>query len=253
MKAFSLIFYLLGIASAEWYTSQINATEGFIIYLIIMFFLSFHASFTNVPKDRRLYFSLSLAPMIRILTLVMPLVPLSQIYWYFTIAIPLLIVVFTAIKLLNIRPAEVGLSLNLSRIAVQIPVQGLVGLTGIGFGLVEYYILSPEPMITALTLESIWFPALIFLVTTGFTEEIIFRGMIQRGSLEAIGAWGLVYTAAIFSALHISYLSWQQWGFAFLMGLFWGWLTKRTGSIYGVSLSHGIINICLYLIIPFFV
>jgi membrane protease YdiL (CAAX protease family) len=253
MKAFFLILYLLGIAFAEWSSSQINATGGLIIYLIIMFLLLCHASFTSLPAHQKLYFSLSLAPMIRILTLFMPLVPLPQVYRYLVIAIPLLVVVFLAIKILNIRPAEVGLSLNLRRIFIQIPVQGLVGLTGIALGLAEYYILSPESMIPVFTWQGIWLPALIFLITTGFTEELIFRGMIQRGSLEAIGPWGLVYAAAIFSALHISHLSWQQWGFAFLAGLFWGWLVKRTGSIYGVSLSHGINNICLYLVIPFFI
>lgn len=251
MKAFFLTIYLLGIALAEWATSQINPNEGLIIYLIIMFTLIFHASFTTIPTYRKLYFSLSLAPMIRILTISIPLASLPQIYWYLIIAIPVLVVVFMAIRLLNFRPSEVGLSLQ--RIAIQVPIQVLVGLTGIGFGLVEYQILNPESIIPALTWESIWLPALIFLVTTGFTEELVFRGMIQRGSLEAMGSWGLVYTAAVFSALHISYLSWQQWGFAFLTGLFFGWIVKRTGSICGVSLSHGITNICLYLIIPFFI
>jgi membrane protease YdiL (CAAX protease family) len=106
-------------------------------------------------------------------------------------------------------------------------------------------------MIPALTWGRIWPPALIFLVAIGFTEELVFRGVVQRSSLGVMGSWGLVYTAAVFSALHLGYLSWIHWGFVFFIGLFFSWVVKKTGSILGVSLSHGITNIGLYLIIPF--
>ena len=156
---------------------------------------------------------------------------------------------FTAIRLLNFRPSEVGLSLG--KIPLQVLVQGLVALTGIGFGLVEYRILTPEPLIPVLTLESLWLPGLILLVATGFTEELTFRGVIQRSSLEVLGDWGLVFTAVAFTILHIGYFSWMHCGFVFLVGLFYGWVAKQTGYIVGVSLSHGISNIALYLVIPF--
>jgi membrane protease YdiL (CAAX protease family) len=189
--------------------------------------------------------------MIRILSLSMPLANLSQTYWHLIVALPVLTGAFTAIRLLSFRPSEVGLSLRQS--PLQVLLQGVVALTGIVFGLVEYYILSPEPLVPVLTWQRLLLPGFIHLVATGFTEELVFRGVIQRGSMEVLGRGGLFYTAAVFSVLHIGYLSWMHCGFVFLVGLFFGWVVKRTGSIVGVSLSHGISNIGLYLVFPFVV
>lgn len=66
-----------------------------------------------------------------------------------------------------------------------------------------------------------------------------------------IGAQGLFYITAIFAALHIGYLSVVDVVFVFGVGIF-AWAVKKTGSILGVTLSHGITNIVLYLILPFF-
>jgi len=37
----------------------------------------------------------------------------------------------------------------------------------------------------------------------------------------------------------------------FAIALLYGWVVRRTGSIIGVSVSHGITNITLFLLIPF--
>jgi hypothetical protein len=39
--------------------------------------------------------------------------------------------------------------------------------------------------------------------------------------------------------------------FVFAIALLNGWVVRRTGSIIGVSVSHGITNITLFLLIPF--
>lgn len=277
------ILYLFAIASAELVTALVNPTLGIAFHIVLLFALIIHASLaTRHPDQRRqhlalprakrspvqmiydrygrsrrvryapsgvqlapkLYLSLSLAPLIRILSLLMPLARFSQIYWYLMIAVPLLIGAVVAIRIMKFRPAEVGLTLR------NIPVQGAVALTGIFFGLAEYQILKPEPIVDALSWTTIWLPALILLAATGFVEELIFRGIIQRSSLQVLGRWGLLYAAGLFSVLYIGYLSAAQWGFALLVGLFFGWVVKRTGSLLGVVLSHGITNIALYLVFP---
>lgn len=249
MKAFFAILYLLGIASAEWVTAQVDPIKGLIFHFVILSSLILHAFFTTRRPDHKLYASLSLAPIIRIISLSMPLAYFSQIYQYLIISVPVLAAAFTAIRILNFRLSDVGI--NRRTISIEGSIQGLVALTGIGFGLVEYWVLRPESMITGLTWERILLPALTFLVAIGFTEELVFRGVIQRSSLEVLGPWGLIYTAAVSSVLHIGYLSWMHLGFVFLTGVFFGWIVKRTGSILGVSLSHGITNIVLFLVIPF--
>jgi membrane protease YdiL (CAAX protease family) len=115
---------------------------------------------------------------------------------------------------------------------------------------VEYLILRPEPLILALRWQEVIVPALILLVATGFVEELAFRGVMQR-SAQALGSWGWIYIAVVFSVLQIGHLSALHWLFVLAVALLFGWIVKRTGSILGVSLSHGLINVCLFLIFPF--
>jgi len=93
---------------------------------------------------------------------------------------------------------------------------------------------------------------LILLLGTGFVEEFIFRGVLQRSAVEAFGGWGVIYVSLLFAILHIGFLSWIDVVFVFVIALFFGWVVKKTGSLLGVTLSHGITNIVLYLVVPFF-
>ena len=182
--------------------------------------------------------------MIRIVSLAMPLERCSEIYWYLLISVPVFAGILAIIRTLDLDPRDVGLRMG------RIPVQGLVALTGIGFGVVEYLILEPEPLVSALRWQEIIVPALILLVATGFVEELAFRGVMQR-SAQKIWSWGWVYIAVLFAILQIGQLSALHCLFVFLVALFFGWTVQRTGSILGVSLSHGLTNVCLFLIWPF--
>jgi membrane protease YdiL (CAAX protease family) len=107
-------------------------------------------------------------------------------------------------------------------------------------------------LINELTLQSLWLPALIFFVAVGFTEEYIFRGVLQRTTSQVMGSWGIVYASTIFALMHMGFYSWLDVVFVFGIALFFGWSVKKTGSLFGVTLAHGFANIVLYLIAPFF-
>ena len=76
--------------------------------------------------------------------------------------------------------------------------------------------------------------------------------MLQRTAVEAFRWWGIVYVSLLFAVLHVGFLSWLDVIFVFAVALFFGWVVKKTGSLLGVTLSHGITNIMLFLIVPFF-
>jgi membrane protease YdiL (CAAX protease family) len=69
--------------------------------------------------------------------------------------------------------------------------------------------------------------------------------------LSSLGRGGLVYTAVIFAVLHMGYQSWLDLIFVITVALFFGWVVQRSGSILGVTLAHGLINISLFLVFPF--
>lgn len=264
------LIYLAALAGAEAVTALVGPVWGIIFHFAILFLLIVSSSAggehgiriyllrwrnesitlrdpyaVDQGHSHRLFLALGLAPLIRIVSLAMPLAEFSQIYWYLIIAIPLLAGIFAVIVTLDLRPRDIGLT------ADALPIQGLVALTGMGFGMVEYLILRPEPLILALRWQEVIVPALILLVATGFVEELAFRGVMQRASVQALGAWGWVYIAVLYSVLQIGHLSAMHCLFALAVALFFGFIVKRTGSLLGVSLSHGLINVCLYLIFPF--
>jgi membrane protease YdiL (CAAX protease family) len=175
----------------------------------------------------------------------MPIANIPQMWQYPIIYTPLLVAIIVVVRILGYKRREVGLYFKLS------PVQLAVGLSGLLFAVVEYLILKPELVISELTWQSVWLPVLIFLVFTGFVEELMFRGVLQRAAVEAFGEWwGIIYISLLFAVMHMGYKSLIDVGFVFLVALFFSWVVKKTGSLFGVTLAHGITNIGLYLILP---
>ena len=74
---------------------------------------------------------------------------------------------------------------------------------------------------------------------------------MQSASRDALGKAAILYVSAVFAVLHIGFLSVPDVAFVFVIGLFFAWVVMKTGSILGVTLSHGITNIGLLLVRPF--
>ncbi len=248
------IIYLLAIATAETVTVFVQPVWGIVCHAIVLVAIVVHSALASDSRYQHLVLSLALVPLVRIISLSMPLVNIPQIWRFPIIYAPLLAAAIVVVRILGHRAREVGLSFS------SFPIQLAVGLSGLMFGVAEYFILvilPPEPLIkpliAELTWQEVWLPALIFLVCTGFIEEFIFRGVLQRTAVAVFGSWwGIIYVSLLFAVLHIGFLSLVDVVFVFIVALFFGWVVKKTGSLFGVSLAHGITNIILYLIVPFF-
>ncbi len=237
--------YLLVVVVAELVTVLVQPLWGVAGYAVLLAVLILHSALAREHPYRQLFLSLALVPLVRILSLSLPLVNIPRLWWEPIIYAPLLIAAIEAARVLGYKPGDLGLNIKMSRL------QAAVMLTGLGFGFTEYFILSPEPRIPSLTLAEFWLPALILLVTTGFVEELIFRGVMQRAAVRTFGGWGIVYVSLLFAILHLGFLSWIDVIFVFAVALFFGYVVNKTGSLLGVTLSHGITNIILFLVAPF--
>ena len=239
--------YLLAIAIAEAVAVFSVPPWGILCHIAVLTVIIVRSALVNKYFHERLMLPLALVPLLRIISLTMPLVNLPRIWLYPAIYAPLLIAAVVVVSILRYGANDIGL--NSRRLGMQL----LVGATGILLGLAGYVILRPEPIIVGFAWHEVWLPALILLLCTGFVEEFIFRGVIQHGAVEAFGAWGIVYVSLLFAALYIGFLPVGWWiSFAFVISLYFGWIVKATKSILGVALAHGICNIALYLIVPFF-
>jgi uncharacterized protein len=101
--------------------------------------------------------------------------------------------------------------------------------------------------------------AAIFLMAHAFLEELAFRGLILQGFARA---WENVRGSAIksvlvsslyFGAMHVIYLAGEPLPVvllrivtAFLLGIIFGVLVWRSGSIYPAAIFHGLLNIAGY-------
>jgi len=203
-------------------------------------------SVADGPLSRLLY-SLALVPLIRIVSLTMPLGRFDQTYWFLAAGLPVFVAGVVIMGTLGIRPRDIGLRLTRRAAHLQL----LIAVFGLALGFAEYHILRPDALIDDLTLRQFVVPALVIMFATGFLEEFIFRGVLQRLAEGVLGRSGLLYVSLIFAILHIGYRSAPDFLFVLAIALLYGWVVRRTGSIIGVSVSHGITNITLFLLVPF--
>ncbi len=239
------LVYLLAIIAAEVITVTIEPVWGVVCHIIILVALILHSALAGKRVYQQLFLSLALVPLVRIISLSMPLANIPQIWWYPIVYAPLLVAALQVVRLLGFSLEQMGL--NFKRISIQLA----VALAGFVFGLGEYFILTEEAQATNLVLRETWLlAAFLLLACTGFVEELIFRGVLQRSAVEAFGWWGIIYVSLLFAVIHLIHQSLIDIAFVFVIAIFFGWVVKKTGSLFGVTLSHGIANIVLFLVAP---
>lgn len=239
--------FLAGVILAELLTTFTDPRLGLAVHCLLLAALLLASTRTHRRGAWAFLVSLAFGPLIRILSLSLPLTHFPLLYWYLITSLPLFAAVWVAGRSLGYSWRRLGLNLRTW------PFQLIVGLTGLAFGAGEYYILRPEPLASALVWQEFWPAALILLVCTGLLEEMIFRGLLQRSAGVTLGRWGMPYVAMLFAVLHLGYQSLVDVAFVLIVGLFFGWIVARTRSLLGVTLAHGLTNVMLFLIMPFLV
>jgi len=242
----AIISYLVVVTIAEVITVYHSINAGSSIHAVLLLFLMVYSSLEREKNFSNLLKVLALVPLIRLLSNSMPLPVIQDIYQFFIISIILVAGALLLIKNQGMRKEEVGLRWGDPKVQV------IIALTGLLFGYMEYFILEPVPIIEILTFKNLFIPAIILLVYTGISEELIFRGMILTNAERILGKGiGLIFVSVLFTIMHIIHQSITDLLFVFGIGLFYGYAFLKTRSLSGISLSHGIANIMLFLIMPF--
>jgi membrane protease YdiL (CAAX protease family) len=217
---------------------------GLILHITLLTALILIGALGSLGSSRTLIIALTLAPLIRILSLTLPFERIPPIAWYAVVAIPLLIVTWIVTRETGLSAREVGLRVN--RLGPEL----LVAMGGISIGWVEYWILRPAPLAPSGSWPLLLVAALVLMIATGFTEELIFRGLLQTLAQRTLGLVGLVYVALLFTVMHAGNNSALDLLFVGAVGLFFGLLRLWGGSILGVTIAHGLANITLFLLMP---
>ncbi|MFQ5803982.1 MAG: lysostaphin resistance A-like protein [Candidatus Methylomirabilales bacterium] len=253
-----LITYLILVVVAETVAAfgeePVGLYLGMGIHVVLLFTLLLHASMlsgTDVGLSRFLV-TFTLVPLIRILSLGLPFAPFDILEWLLLISIPLLAAAVTLMYAMKLRPRDA----YLRRVGVrQVPIQAAVALSGLALGAAEFFILDPAdaPWIPVLTLALFLPGAIAIGIGAGLTEELIFRGLLQPRTQEIVGKLAaLFFVALVFAAMHIGFKNGYDLAFVFGVGLYFGYVVLRTENLAGVILAHGLANVALYLLMPFY-
>lgn len=205
-------------------------------------------------RFEKLLIALMLAPMIRILSLVMPLYHFRLLYWFMIISIPIFITYGLYMWRLKLPFNQYGVRLPERKyLWLEVLIVGIAPF----FGIAEYFMLKPTLIIQSIDASSIITALLIILIGTGIMEELVFRGLLQNLSIDILGLKrGVVYIACLFAALHIGNviitnpLSVLDLALSGSVGALYGVVILKTKSVIGISLSHMVINGFLFIVCP---
>ncbi len=242
----TLIAYLLALIAAELITTYFNKTWGLAVHTIILFSLLVNAAMVESNDFANVLRSMMPIPIIRIVGLSIPMMQIKPLYWFPIVAIPLFASSIVIMRRQNFSMEDVGLILG------KLPVQLLIMATGLVTGIIEFFILRPDPLISEFTPVLLFGAFIILLLSTGLAEELIFRGIMQTNVMKVIGpAFGLVYTSLVFTTMHIGWIYFADLIFVFCVAMFYGFCFIKTKSIFGITMAHGVSNSMLFLVMPF--
>jgi hypothetical protein len=238
--------YLLSISTIEAFTLLSIPQFGLLAHGVLLLVLTLHSGLGRSGEARSLALVLTLIPLTRMLALALPLMNLPQSSWYPLVALPVLLAAYVVVRQLGISPQTAGLH------GRNITFHLMMMSGGIGVGTVQYFFFQTDALTDTFSWDGILLPIVLLIMLTGFTEELIFRGLLQTMARRVMGRWALIYGALAFAVLHIAYLSTSVVLFAFLTGLLFAVIFDCSRSILGVALVNGTASVTHLVILPAF-
>ncbi len=217
------IVYLILMVFAETLIVFVGLVSGFIVYGALILALLIHYAVSKQTARHRLLATLALIPLLRMLSLIVPIPQLPVVYWNGLVGVVLLMAIGFTIRLLHLSREELGLTLHV------LGFQLLVGSAGIPLGFIAY--LFSKSWVNSGGFHSITFALLA--IFAGIIEEIIFRGLLQDASHEVLGEASTVYTSVLYATVYLGTLSAGYVASVGFSGLFAAWSTQRTHSLLG--------------------
>jgi uncharacterized protein len=242
---FSYIWLYLGaLAGAELLAAGLNISLSLWLHAgLLCFFLL--RSYVTEGRESSFHVALAVLPLLRVLSLTIPLWLASPINQLLLVNLPLIAAIFISAWAAGYGRKDLLLSLG------YLPVQLIIASSGLLLGYAGSLIIQPPVLAESLELQQILWPVLSLLIFTGFSEELLFRGLLLTATVRLIGSrQGIIYGGVIHGIFHLGWQSWLFVGFMILVSLVFGWLAYRTRSILGVTLAHGLANVLLFIVLP---
>jgi membrane protease YdiL (CAAX protease family) len=96
-----------------------------------------------------------------------------------------------------------------------------------------------------------WAIALLLFFVTGPSEELYWRGYLQKNLMVRFGQWqGWLLATAIYAAVHIWSFNFMLIGAAAVAGAFWGAMYWRLKNLAPVIISHSVWSAVIFAVFP---
>ena len=109
--------YLAGLTAAELLTTLSNPQIGLMVHGILLVLLIIHSTLFSRRSEQKLLITLTLAPLIRLMSLSVPLLNFPVTYWYAVIGAPLLLAAFLVLRLTGFKAKDIGLNMRVFTLA----------------------------------------------------------------------------------------------------------------------------------------
>ncbi len=185
--------------------------------------------------------ALTLVPLLRVVSLGLPLGLLSSYVWPLLVYVPALAALAAVFSRLGLAPAEANITGAGWRWQLGI------GFLGVPLGGFVYLLLQPAPLAETAGEAAV---GVLSLCLAGALDEAIFRGLLQETAIVALGRPGIFYVSGLYAALQIESRSLTTVAVAFAMSIGFAWIVRRTRSVLGVAVAHIVANLGLYLVLP---
>ena len=208
-----------------------------------------HFAWVERAPHRKLFPVLALVAMVRVLSIAAAVPRLPVVTWYVTVGSAVLIGEILTIRLVE-EPWE---RLNF---ALRRPLLDLgIAAVGIPAGLIGYLLLRPQPLMPGAGLLQTVAGIVALIVFAAFTEELLFRGLLQSIAIETFGIWrlGLAYAATMSAVMYLGSGSLPYTIAVGIYGLILGATILRGGSLWGATASHGLALVGMAFVWPFLI
>lgn len=246
--------YLAAYGVAEVLAAALDGRVGLVVHAGVLLAVFLHGANVPAGPERTFFWTIWLAPLIRIYGLAQPYAGASPLVWWALTAVPILVAAAVALRLVGLTAREAGLVPS----ARELPAATFMVPVGLALGVGAYLLLGPRPLAAEAGAGGALLAAMIVVLNPGIVEEVAFRGVLQRGVLGAHGTGlGLIYAALLYAPVAPTGLftgsGWAVVGLTFVSGLLLAALTARTGSILGAAVLHASLALGLYMLGPLLV
>ena len=245
-KVILLPLILIVIGEMLLYKGHFN--QALLIHTLNILGLSFSTVIIQNKVLSNTFQALSLLPLLRILNMAMPIFFQLTLYWYIFMYGCIFISIIYIIKHQKFTRDQIGLTLK--KIHIYVPIAIIFGSL---LGIVEFQIIQNQALIENLDLENVLLLSIVMILFVGLAEELAFRSIIQTRLEQIFGTtWGLIITGITFGIMHSGYGTIYEIIFTSSAGILLGYMFIKTRSLPLIAITHGVINIFLFGILPFY-